>query len=292
MTRNAATSPRVHKAETITTPKRYITLEERYRMIAEAAYYRAERRGFAGDDMAEDWHAAETEIGHMLRQEDIAVLDDAIANQVRANLENEPDAIADQVRDVTLQALSGGEMDKESVRQIAAAVVAGAKEATAGLEAGATALKEAMRGLDEALAAMAEATHLALQEAAGRSDEFSRQALRKTVDDLGALESLFIETLSEGAKNTAGFAQTTLTDLAEHARTGGSTVGCQVKPALKQLANAFTDTLQTQTEIGNDALHKEHALLTGIVNGIIKGIVEHLHAADANGPSRSAKGRR
>ncbi|MDH5263557.1 MAG: DUF2934 domain-containing protein [Betaproteobacteria bacterium] len=35
---------------------------ERQRMIAEAAYYRAERRGFAPGGEAEDWYAAEAEI--------------------------------------------------------------------------------------------------------------------------------------------------------------------------------------------------------------------------------------
>jgi hypothetical protein len=33
-----------------------------HRMIAEAAYYRAEKRGFAGDQSLEDWLAAEEEI--------------------------------------------------------------------------------------------------------------------------------------------------------------------------------------------------------------------------------------
>lgn len=39
-----------------------ITPEERYLMIAEAAYYRAESRGFVGGDPARDWVEAEAEI--------------------------------------------------------------------------------------------------------------------------------------------------------------------------------------------------------------------------------------
>ncbi|MHB8347779.1 MAG: DUF2934 domain-containing protein [Acidiferrobacterales bacterium] len=39
-----------------------ISAEDRRRMIAEAAYYRAERRGFAGGDPIEDWLTAEAEI--------------------------------------------------------------------------------------------------------------------------------------------------------------------------------------------------------------------------------------
>lgn len=43
-----------------------ITPEQRYRMICDAAYYRAERRGFIGANPAEDWTAAEAEIDGLL----------------------------------------------------------------------------------------------------------------------------------------------------------------------------------------------------------------------------------
>ncbi|MEK6663594.1 MAG: DUF2934 domain-containing protein [Pseudomonadota bacterium] len=43
-----------------------ITPEQRYRMICDAAYYRAERRGFIGGNPAEDWTAAEAEIDGLL----------------------------------------------------------------------------------------------------------------------------------------------------------------------------------------------------------------------------------
>lgn len=39
--------------------------EDRHNMIATAAYYRAERRGFNGGDETEDWLAAEAEIDAM-----------------------------------------------------------------------------------------------------------------------------------------------------------------------------------------------------------------------------------
>lgn len=43
-----------------------ITPEQRYRMICDAAYYRAERRGFVGGNPYEDWVAAEAEIDALL----------------------------------------------------------------------------------------------------------------------------------------------------------------------------------------------------------------------------------
>ena len=43
-----------------------VTPEQRMAWIAEAAYYRAERRGFCGGDDTADWFAAEAEVDAML----------------------------------------------------------------------------------------------------------------------------------------------------------------------------------------------------------------------------------
>jgi hypothetical protein len=44
-----------------------INAGERRKMIAEAAYFRAERRGFAGGDLIRDWCEAEAEVDAQLR---------------------------------------------------------------------------------------------------------------------------------------------------------------------------------------------------------------------------------
>ena len=43
-----------------------VTEDERRGMIAEAAYYLAEQRGFAGGDPHSDWLQAEVQINHLL----------------------------------------------------------------------------------------------------------------------------------------------------------------------------------------------------------------------------------
>ena len=45
-----------------------VTAEERQQLIAESAYYRAERRGFATDDALIDWLEAEQDIDAMLNK--------------------------------------------------------------------------------------------------------------------------------------------------------------------------------------------------------------------------------
>ena len=49
--------------------------DTRYQMIAEAAYYRAERRGFAGGDPVRDWLEAEAEVSVKLGSADSSARD-------------------------------------------------------------------------------------------------------------------------------------------------------------------------------------------------------------------------
>lgn len=51
--------------------------EQRHHMIEEAAYYRAERRGFTGGDPMSDWLEAEAEIDHVLHEEPSKTAGDA-----------------------------------------------------------------------------------------------------------------------------------------------------------------------------------------------------------------------
>ena len=61
---------RVSKASADTgslSDKHAVTPEQRYRMVAEAAYHHAEKRGFVGGDPLNDWLLAEMEVDKLLR---------------------------------------------------------------------------------------------------------------------------------------------------------------------------------------------------------------------------------
>ena len=62
VTRNAASRSRERNVSAASGSGRALGEEERRRMIAEAAYYRAMRRGFAAGGEMDDWLAAEREI--------------------------------------------------------------------------------------------------------------------------------------------------------------------------------------------------------------------------------------
>ena len=53
-------------AATRTRPAAAVTAEQRWRMIADAAFYRAERRGFSPGGEVNDWLEAEAEIEALL----------------------------------------------------------------------------------------------------------------------------------------------------------------------------------------------------------------------------------
>ena len=61
---DSSKTKRSTKAGTVTRPE--ITTASRRQMIEEAAYFRAEKRGFASGDPANDWLLAEKEIDQLL----------------------------------------------------------------------------------------------------------------------------------------------------------------------------------------------------------------------------------
>ena len=69
--KSAADTPSKKQATAVKTnggtrKKLNITPEQRYCMVAEAAYYRAEKRGFVGGDTSHDWVEAEAEISRLI----------------------------------------------------------------------------------------------------------------------------------------------------------------------------------------------------------------------------------
>jgi hypothetical protein len=58
--------PRLATSSEATPPKTTVTEEERRQMIAEAAYFHAEHRGFQGNEAERDWLQAEHEIDLLL----------------------------------------------------------------------------------------------------------------------------------------------------------------------------------------------------------------------------------
>ena len=196
---------------------------------------------------------------------------------VQAAVDSDPSAIAERVRALTLEALAHGRLDAGQMKEVMGAVLRGAQQ---GIERPdgerAAAVGEAVKGLDQALAAAAQATRLAVQEALGRSGEFSRETLKTRLDELDGLESNFLDTLAEAAKSASGHVRTTLSDLAEHGRASGTAVGGQVQEAVSQLGRALAELAREQVDGGVRTLRNEAGLFAGLAAGMLRGIADRL----------------
>lgn len=186
--------------------------------------------------------------------------------------------IKETVRRITIKALTESKLDTQSIRQVASSVVKGA-----GLGASShgsetkDALKKAVSGLDEALSKAAEASKLVMEEAVGRSEEFSSHDLKRTLNDIQGLEELFLETLRDAAKGSKDQISIILHDLAEHAQHSGTAVGTQLKEGLTDLVKQVSDIGKVQLELGTESVKTTGSLLARLTAGMLEGIADSLH---------------
>ena len=187
------------------------------------------------------------------------------------------DSIRDEVRNITLKALSQGQLDVEKIRQVTHEVMEGAS-----LGAGARGahikecLSEAMSGMDDALATSAEASKLALEEAAGQLEHFGKQDLKQALDELLLLEDMFLETVKRVATASNGAVKSTLNDLVQHARNSGTSVGSRSADIVETLNQSVGRTVHDSITVGSDTALKVGHNLSQAAAGFLEGFVETL----------------
>ncbi len=196
--------------------------------------------------------------------------------------------VQEAVRHLTLKALSTQIHDLASLRSIMTAVIQGAREGaqqklqqtTAQTQTAKAQITDAISGLDAALAQLAEASKLAVEEAAGRVQKFSREELANARADLESLETLFLETLQTSASAAKGLMADTLHDLVAHAKRNGTAVGTQLKDTLTIFSQQITATGQGQLEAGVKLTHVTVDLMRKIAAGVLSGVAERIKPGD------------
>ncbi|MFZ3179336.1 MAG: DUF6781 family protein [Methylocystis silviterrae] len=197
----------------------------------------------------------------------------------------------ENVRRLTLMALGAEPPDVEALRRTMSAVVHGAREAVqqqmqetaTQAQVSRTKIAEAVAGLDSALAQFAEASKLAMEEAAGQARKFSDEELVRTRDDLQSLETLFFDTLHGSASGAKGLADEALRDLAEHLKRNGTAVGGQIKDVMETLGRQMTTVGLIPLESGIQLARVSSDVLRKIAAGVLTA------AADRVKPDQSAK---
>jgi len=185
--------------------------------------------------------------------------------------------IANNICNLIVQALKDGEMQPEEIKQTLNEVIEGACD---GLNSqsgnNGEALKQVLTGVDKALGQAAEASKLAIEEASGNLQDFSDHDLKRALNDLEALESLFFDTLNEVANKGKETSHETLKDLLVHLQNSGSSVGQSVKGILTGLHSELSKDGRLQKIQAADIAKSAGVTLARVSSGILAGIADSL----------------
>ncbi|SER37599.1 hypothetical protein SAMN05421690_102226 [Nitrosomonas sp. Nm51] len=191
--------------------------------------------------------------------------------------------VQETVHRLTLKAMKADRLDIDSIRRIVTAVVSGVQEGAQQKflavnnqsQSAKSQVTAAISGLDSALARFAEASKLAVQEAAGRAQKFSDKELVRTRSDLEGLESLFLDTLQNTASAAKGTISDILHDITKHAKNNGTVVGAQLKETLATFAQQAASVGHAQIEAGAQLTQTTAGFIHKIATGVLSGIKDH-----------------
>lgn len=181
------------------------------------------------------------------------------------------------LRKLTLAALHRGRLEAAESKKVVQAVLQGALQGLGSHgEKSRLAMGEAWAGVDEALAKSAEATKLALEEAAGRLSEFAKHDLERAVGELRTIEQMLLDTLQQTAEQSTAEAREILRGLLQHAKTGGTAAGTSAANAISTLEQKLGRTLHEITTAGGHAALDGGTKLAESAAKFLAGIAEAL----------------
>ena len=184
----------------------------------------------------------------------------------------EPD-LYERVRDLTARALHDRRMALNDIREIVTAI-------TSGVGSGLTSrggemkegLKQAVSGIDAAIGGAAQTASYTLREAAAQGKSFKDNELRDSVEQLRDLESQFVDTLKQTARQSGGKLKEELDYLGDHLKISGTRTGEQVREALRQLASG----VKASSEAGRAGLSESAASATERLSLVASGVLAAL----------------
>jgi Family of unknown function (DUF6781) len=206
------------------------------------------------------------------RDVDLQRLKEAVSAVVESG-----DNLRRRTRDLMLTAFASAHLDLPAMRQVTAATLEsiGAAAHVHGDRTREVA-RQSVEGVEEALLKAAEASKLAIEEAAGRTAEFSRTDLAKAVDDLGAIEALFMDTLSDVTAAGRDTAAAVFGDLLGHFRNSGSAIGRRIADITTGLGDELPPVTGESLQKGFDMAHATADRLARFASGFLADIRQNL----------------
>jgi hypothetical protein len=186
--------------------------------------------------------------------------------------------VHEKIKAITLKALTERQLDMENIKNVAEAASKGIYEGmTTQSEQAKEVFAQAATALDDALAIAAEASKLAIEEAASKVNEYSHHDLNDATNDLQSMENTFLDSLEKAAKDGNQMVAELVGDFVNHGRQSGTAVGKQVLTALdalKALPHLSKETVASSTVAATITLAQ-------IGSGILSGIAESLQSSQS-----------
>ena len=198
-----------------------------------------------------------------------------VKDAVRAAVKSGTD-VHQQIRDITLKALTKRQLDMENIKSVTEAVSNGINEGvdTQG-EHAKDVFMQAVTALDDALAMAAEASKLAIEEAASRVSDYSQHDFNDAIKDLQGMEGSFLGTLEKIAKGSNQVVGEIISDFIAHTGQSGTAVGKQTLIAL----DVLKDMPQISKNLIVSSTVAAASTLAQIGSGILLGIAESLQSS-------------
>ena len=202
---------------------------------------------------------------------------EAVKEEIRDSVASGLD-VHEKIKAITLKALTERQLDIENIKTVAEAVSNGIYEGmSTQSEQTKEAFSHAASALDDALAIAAEASKLAIEEAASKVDEYSHRDLNEATEGLQGMENTFLDALDKAAKDGNHMVSDIVGDFVNHARQSGTAVGTEVLAALDALKGL--PHLSKETVVSSTVATTIN--LAQIGSGILSGIAESLQSSQS-----------
>ncbi len=183
--------------------------------------------------------------------------------------------IHNEVRQIVVDALKNGQMEPGHIKEVLQAVVNGSFAGVANSEPEVKkVLQQTVKGMDDALSQVAQASSLAIEEAADNVEKFTDHDLKRALNDLNDLEKLFFEALSEVAKGGQEITFSTLSDIVQHLQQSSTSVGRTVTDTSSHLTD-FLSSKGKNIHLA-DVAKSTGASVASVASGMLAGIAESL----------------
>jgi hypothetical protein len=178
------------------------------------------------------------------------------------------------------------QIDPAHLRRVTRSALEGVGEgAQTGGAGSAEVIRKSVAGVEDALLKTASVSRLAIEEAAGHMDEFSKTDLKRAVDELTSLQDLFVNVLGDVAKAGSKTAAVTFADIQRHIRDSGGALGKMLADNARDVQELFPPVARDGLQAGMESAGKAAEQLGRMAGGVLAGIARGLEEPERK-PSR------